>query len=89
MALDIIPLKDRIIISPIEEEEKTESGIYIPTVVTEKPLKGRVEVIGEGVNPESFEVGDIITYGKNTGYDFIYKGSKYVFLKEHEVLLVY
>lgn len=43
------PLNDHIIIEPVKEEEKTESGIYLPEIADrEKPQEGIVISVGPG-----------------------------------------
>jgi chaperonin GroES len=34
------PLGDRLLVRPVEEEEKTASGIVLPDTAKEKPVKG-------------------------------------------------
>ena len=42
------PLGDRIIIEPVESEEKTASGIVLPDTAKEKPQEGKVVAVGTG-----------------------------------------
>lgn len=43
------PLNDNVIVSPLEEEQITASGIVIPdTANKEKPMKGEVLAVGPG-----------------------------------------
>ncbi|HID87569.1 MAG TPA: co-chaperone GroES, partial [Anaerolineae bacterium] len=37
MAVHLKPLGDRVIVEPIEKEETTASGIYLPETAKEKP----------------------------------------------------
>ena len=46
--MQIRPLRDRIIVKRMEEEEKTKGGIIIPDTAKEKPVEGRVIAVGEG-----------------------------------------
>ncbi|HET7580861.1 MAG TPA: co-chaperone GroES, partial [Bacillales bacterium] len=39
------PLGERIIIEPVEKEEKTTSGIVLPDSAKEKPQEGRVVAV--------------------------------------------
>ncbi len=41
MAVNLQPLADRVVVKPIEKEEKTKSGIYLPDTVKEKPSRER------------------------------------------------
>ncbi|MDP3725018.1 MAG: co-chaperone GroES, partial [Nanoarchaeota archaeon] len=66
------PLSDRVLIQPIEEEQKTGSGIILPdTVEKSKVLRGKVSAIGPGkLNdkgeriPLSVKVGDEVLFKK-------------------------
>nr|HRC96085.1 co-chaperone GroES [Coprothermobacter proteolyticus] len=46
--MEIKPLGDRVLLKPMEEEEKTKSGIVIPDTAKEKPQKGKVLAVGTG-----------------------------------------
>jgi len=37
MAVKLQPLADRLVVKPIEAEEKTKAGIYLPDTAKEKP----------------------------------------------------
>jgi chaperonin GroES len=52
----IKPLADRVLIEPMEAEEKTASGIIIPDTAKEKPQKGTVVAVGPGTSDEKMEV---------------------------------
>ena len=42
------PLYDRVVVKPVEAEEKSAGGILIPDNAKEKPTKGEVVAVGEG-----------------------------------------
>ncbi len=44
----IRPLDDRVVVEPLEAEEKTQGGIVLPDSAKEKPTKGKVVSVGEG-----------------------------------------
>ena len=46
--MNLKPLSDRVVVKPIEAEEVTAGGIYIPDNAKEKPTKGEVLAVGEG-----------------------------------------
>ena len=50
MAAKLQPLADRVLVKPIEKEEKTKSGIYLPDTAKEKPQEGEVLAVGPGQN---------------------------------------
>ena len=46
--MKIKPLRDRVIVRRLEEEEKTKGGIIIPDSAKEKPQEGEVVAVGSG-----------------------------------------
>ena len=42
------PLGDRVVIEPVQLEEKTASGIVLPDSAKEKPQEGKVVAVGTG-----------------------------------------
>ena len=53
MAMNLKPLADRVIVEPLEKDEVTSSGIYLPETAKEKPQEGRVLAIGPGRTDDS------------------------------------
>ena len=48
MAVKLQPMGDRLVVKPIQSEEKTKSGIYLPDTAKEKPQEGKVIAVGPG-----------------------------------------
>ena len=67
--MNIRPLADRVLIEPTAAEEVTVSGIIIPDSAKEKPLKGKVLAVGNGLKDEPMilKEGDLVLYGKYAG----------------------
>ena len=42
MAANLQPMADRVLVKPMEKEEKTKSGIYLPDTAKEKPQEARL-----------------------------------------------
>jgi len=87
------PLQDRVIVKQQDAEEKTKSGIYLPDAAKEKPTKGKVISVGPGRlddNGKAMEipvrVGDTVYYGKYSGTEVEVEGTKYVILRETDLL---
>jgi chaperonin GroES len=87
------PLQDRVIVKQTEAEEKTKSGIFLPDTAKEKPTKGKVVSVGPGLlddNGKPMEipvrVGDTVYYGKYSGTEVEVDGTKYVILRENDLL---
>src|SRR5689334_5962049 len=70
------PNEDRVLVEPAEAETKTASGIFIPDSSKEKPQKGKVIAVGEGLKdkPVTVKVGDAILYGKYSGTEITIDG---------------
>lgn len=94
--MDIRPLGDRIIVKPLEAEEKTKGGIIIPEVAKEKPQEGKVVAVGKGKVLESGQVhtpevkaGDRVLYGKYSGTEITTKdGEELLIMREEDILAV-
>jgi chaperonin GroES len=93
MAVDFVPLHDRILIRRVEEQETTRGGLIIPETAKEKPQEGEVLAVGRGkikedgkVLPLDVKPGDRILFGKYSGSDIVLDGEDYLIMREEEVL---
>lgn len=89
------PLGDRIVVEPLEAEEKTKGGIILPDTAKEKPQEGKVVAVGKGkvdengkLIPMEVKLGDKILYGKYAGTEVTIEGKEYMILREEDVLAV-
>ena len=80
-------------VKPIEQEEKTASGIILPETAKEKPQEGEVLAVGPGGRKEDgsriamdVEVGNRVLYAKYAGTEVKMDGVKYLILRESDVL---
>ncbi|MEK7788312.1 MAG: co-chaperone GroES, partial [Planctomycetota bacterium] len=80
----IRPLDDRVVIEPMEAEEKTQGGIVLPDTAKEKPMKGKIIAVGDGKMLESgkraellVKKGDKVLYGKYAGTEITIDGKEY------------
>ncbi|MBP5621698.1 MAG: co-chaperone GroES, partial [Thermoguttaceae bacterium] len=46
--LNLKPLEDRLVVEPLDAEEKTAGGIFLPDSAKEKPQRGTVVAAGAG-----------------------------------------
>lgn len=89
----IRPLDDRIVVEPLEAEEKTAGGILLPDSAKQKPQRGRILAAGPGRllddgkrAPLAVSKGDEVLYGKYAGND-VKLGTKEVkILREGDIL---
>ena len=88
--MNIIPLADRVLIEHTAAEEVTVSGIIIPDSAKEKPLKGKVLAVGNGLKDEPMilKEGDLVLYGKYAGTEIEFEGTKYLMMRQSDVLAV-
>src|SRR5213078_2230963 len=87
------PLGDRVVVKPVEREEKTKSGIVLPDTAKEKPQEGIVEAVGSGrildngtKVPMELKVGDRVLYAKYAGNEFKVDEVEYLVISEKDVL---
>jgi chaperonin GroES len=92
-SISIRPLDDRIVVEPVEAEQKTAGGILLPDNAQQKPTKGKVVATGPGKLSDSgnrlalaVSVGDIVLYGKYSGSDVEVGGAEYKILRESDIL---
>lgn len=78
------PLGDRVLVSPIKEEEKTKAGIILPESQKMNNL-GRVVIIG--VKTKKIKVGDTVMYHDHVGVPHNYRGDDLLFLKEDSEII--
>ena len=88
--MNVKPLADRVLVKPAEAEEKTASGIIIPDSAKEKPLKGEIIAAGKGTKDEEMVLkpGDHVLYGKYAGTEIEREGTKYLIMRQSDVLAI-
>jgi chaperonin GroES len=89
----IRPLDDRILVEPLEAEEKTAGGILLPDMAKEKPQRGKIVAVGPGKfrdsgdrTPLSVKVGDEVLFGRYAGSELKEGGKEYKVMREGDVL---
>ena len=87
--MNIKPLADRVLVLPAQAEEKV-GGIIIPDTAKEKPQHGAVVAVGQGAKDEPMVLkeGDEIHYGKYSGTEIEFEGTKYLIMRQSDVLAV-
>jgi chaperonin GroES len=93
--VNLKPLGDRVIVKPMETEEKTKGGIIVPDTAKEKPIEGTIVAIGLGKVTEDgkqvkLEVkeGDKVLYGKYSGTEVTVEGEEYLIMRESDIFAV-
>ncbi len=93
MAAKLQPLADRVLVKPIEKEERTKSGIYLPDTAKEKPQEGEVIAVGPGKLTDDgkrvaldLKVGDRVIYAKYGGTEIKVDDEDLIILRESDIL---
>ncbi|HMP02589.1 MAG TPA: co-chaperone GroES [Gemmatales bacterium] len=87
------PLDDRVVIEPLQAEDKTAGGIVLPDTAKEKPQRGRIIAVGVGKLLDdgkraamSVATGDEVLFGKYSGSDVKVEGVEYKIMRETDIL---
>ena len=93
--MELKPLGDRVVLKPVEREEKTKSGIVLPDTAKEKPQEGIVEAVGKGrlldngqLVPTEVSIGDRVLYARYAGTEFKVDEVEYLIVSEKDVLAI-
>jgi chaperonin GroES len=93
LVLKVRPLDDRVVVEPLEAEEKTAGGILLPDTAKQKPQRGRVLAVGPGKMLDdgkrgkvSVLVGDEVLYGRYAGTDIQVERKEIKILRENDIL---
>ena len=92
-ALKVRPLDDRVVVEPLEAEEKTAGGILLPDTAKQKPQRGRVLAVGPGKLRDngqrsalSVQKGDEVIFGRYSGSDVEVEGREIKIMRESDIL---
>jgi chaperonin GroES len=90
---NFVPLGERVIVKPIEQEQTTRGGIFLPDTAKEKPQEGEVVAVGPGRLSDdgkriSMELsqGDRVVYSKFAGTEYKDGDEEYLILRESDIL---
>ena len=93
MVTKLQPMADRVFVKPIEKEEMTKSGIYLPDTAKEKPQEGEVIAAGPGKMTDDgkrvamdVKVGDTVIYTKYGGMEIKIDDEELIILRESDIL---
>jgi chaperonin GroES len=91
--MKVRPLRDRVIVKRLEEEEKTKGGIIIPDTAKEKPIEGKVIAVGDGKIkedgrkiPMEVKKGNRVLFAKYAGTEIKIDGEEHLMMKEDDIL---
>ncbi|HVZ67459.1 MAG TPA: co-chaperone GroES [Patescibacteria group bacterium] len=93
--VNIKPLFNNVLVKPMDAEEKTAGGIYLPETSKEKPQVGLVMAVGDGeVTPKgdkhtmTVKVGDKVMYKKWGGNEVKVGHEEWTIVEEKDILAI-
>ncbi len=92
--MNIKPLGDKVVIKKVEAEDKTKSGIVLPSQAKEQPQLAEVVAVGPGGMVDGKEVKmevkvqDRIIFSKYAGTEIKHDGEEYTILKQSDILAI-
>ena len=91
--MNIKPLQDRVLVQPLESDEKTAGGIIIPDTAKEKPQEGKIVATGPGkktedgtLMPLEVKKGDRVLFGKWSGTEVQIDGEDMMIMNESDIM---
>lgn len=93
--MKIKPLGDRVVIKPVEPEERSKGGIILPDTAKEKPVVGEVVAAGPGRKSDDgktitleVKVGDKVLYGKYSGTEVTVDSQELLIMRESDIFAI-
>ncbi|HHV25684.1 co-chaperone GroES [Anaerosalibacter bizertensis] len=91
--MNIKPLGDRVVIKMIEVEEKTKSGIVLPSSAKEEPQMAEIVAIGPDIENDEkkskqVKLGDKVIFSKYSGTEVKLDKEEYTIVKLNDILAV-
>lgn len=92
--MKLVPLGDKVVIKQMEAEEKTKSGIVLPTQSKEKPQEAEVIAVGPGGMVDGKEIkmqvkaGDKVIYSKYSGTEIKIDGETLIIVRQGDILAI-
>jgi chaperonin GroES len=91
--MNVRPLRDRVLVKRVEEQEQRIGGIIIPDTAKEKPQQAKVVAAGSGrvsddgkTIPLDIKPGEFVLIGKYAGTEIKLDGEEYLIVREDEIL---
>lgn len=91
----IKPLGDKVVVEPLEGEDKSPGGIILPDTAKKKPQEGVVLAVGpgkvldDGTRGKMYvKAGDKVIYAKYGGTEVTVEGKEYVILDQDSIYAI-
>ncbi len=96
MSTGIRPVDERVLVEPLEAEERKVGGIIIPDTAKERPQMGKVIALGDDVPKKDggkvlsqlLKVGDKVIYAKYGGTEVKHDDKEYLIVSRSDILAV-
>ncbi len=79
------PIGDRALVKPVEQEEKTASGIVLPETAKDKPQTARIMAIGD-LEDGKINEGDLVVFARYSGTGIKLDDEDYLILDADDLL---
>ncbi len=89
--MNIKPLGERLVATPVEAENKTASGIIIPDAAKQKSNIAKVLTLSEDLKEcekNRIKEGDTILYKDFSGEKIELEGTKYIILNTEDIMAI-
>jgi chaperonin GroES len=91
--MKVRPLRDRVLVKRVEEQEQRIGGIIVPDTAKEEPQQAKVVAVGSGrvnddgkIIPLDVKVGDAVLIGKYAGTEIKLDSQEYLIVREDDIL---
>lgn len=92
--MKVRPLGDKILVKRDEAATKTDSGIFLPESAKDKPKRGKVIAVGDGILnkdngqriPFSVKKGDSVIFSSYSGTEVKIDGDAFLIMTEEDIL---
>lgn len=88
------PLFDKVVVAPVDTEERTVSGFILPSASQEKQQMAEIVAVGPGGVIDGKEVqmqvkvGDKVLYSKYAGSEFKVDGKELIIIRQSDILAI-
>ncbi|WP_308533867.1 co-chaperone GroES [uncultured Peptoniphilus sp.] len=91
--MNLRPLDDKIVIKKIEKEERTQSGIVLPSSAKEESNVAEIVALGNKIDKDEdmkglLKVGDKVVFSKYAGSEIEIEKEKFTIIKFQDILAV-
>lgn len=92
--MTVKPLFDKVVVESLETEERTKSGLILPSASQEKQQMAKIVAVGPGGMIDGKEVtmqvkvGDKILYSKYAGSEFKVDGKDLTIIRQSDILAI-